>query len=242
MSLQSISYESTAFAAGQTVQAHRVQSTPVAVSAVSQSSERRANQSIATEFAELLQAAQGGDDNAFASIIRQYRRVVEAAARRILSTDEYVADAVQEAIFKIYRALPRFEDGNFCSWITRIVTNTCYDHLRRQKRRQAYSLDALTDYDKGRLLHDIRTVDEVEGPEKVVLQRERMQILLDAVETLPRSQRSVVLLVDVHGLDYEEAAHYLDIPIGTIKSRLSRARAVLRQQLTQIGMVPGAPV
>lgn len=192
------------------------------------------------DFAELLRAAQNGDEYAFASLVRQYRRVVEAAAQRILATDEYVADAVQEAIYKIYRALPRFKDGNFCSWITRIVTNTCYDHLRRQKRRQAYSLDALTDYDKGKLMHGMRAIDEGVEPEKVALQREKQQTVLDAIDRLPRSQRSVVLLVDIHGLDYDEAAQYLDIPMGTVKSRLSRARSTLREELTAVGLVPNA--
>lgn len=201
-----------------------------------------ANQLHAEEFPSLLRAAQGGDERAFATLIRQYRRVVEGAAQRILSTDEYVADAVQEATYKIYRALPRFEDGNFCSWITRIVTNTCYDHLRRQKRRQAYSLDALTDFDKGKLLHGARPVDEVVEPERVALQRERMQMMLDAIDRLPRRQRSVVLLVDIHGMDYDEAAQYLDVPMGTIKSRLSRARATLRDELTALGMVPNGVV
>lgn len=238
MSLQYANYEPVTLSPQSARHNRHPQPAQVAVSTMSQGWGRSAT--VADEFADLLRAAQNGDDLAFDSIVRQYKRVAEAAARRILATDEAVADAVQEAIYKIYRALPRFQDGNFCSWITRIVTNTCYDHLRRQKRRQAYSLDALTDYDKGKLLHGVRAVEEVDEPEKVALQREKMQVLLDAINDLPRSQRTVVLLVDIHGLDYEEAAYHLDVPMGTVKSRLSRARATLRESLTAIGMVPGA--
>jgi len=191
------------------------------------------------EFSDLLRDAQNGDELAFASLVRQYRRFAEIAAQRILRTEEAAADAVQEAMYKVYRALPRFKDGNFRSWLLRIVKNTCYDHLRRQNRRQALSLDELTEFDDAESSIGLRTTDEQENPEAMIVQREVMQVLLSAIDDLPHCHRTVVMLVDIHGLDYIEAANYLDVPMGTIKSRLSRARASLRDRLTEVGMVPG---
>jgi RNA polymerase sigma-70 factor (ECF subfamily) len=193
----------------------------------------------AIEFADLLHEAQMGDEVAFASLMRHYRHFAEVAAQRILRTEEAAADAVQEAMYKVYRALPKFQDGNFRSWLLRIVKNTCYDHLRQQTRRQTLSLEELTEFDEAESCMGIRTTDERENPESMIVQQEAMQSLLAAIDDLPTCHREVVLLVDIHGLDYTEAADYLDVPMGTVKSRLSRARATLRDRLTELGLVPG---
>jgi len=203
------------------------------------SSAGRGTTALVAEFPELLRAAQNGDDLAFASLIRHYRLFAQVAAQRILRTEEAAADAVQEAMFKVYRALPRFKDGNFRSWLLRIVKNTCYDHLRQQTRRQALSLDELTEHDEAETCMGIRATNDRENPESVVMHQETMQLLLSAIDELPECHRSVIMLVDIHGLDYIEAATYLDVPMGTVKSRLSRARATLRDQLTSMGLVPG---
>ena len=84
----------------------------------------------------MVDAARAGDDRAFGNLIEVYRSTAERLAQQILHTEEAAADAVQEALIKAHRAMGRFQDGNFRSWFLRIVTNTCYDHLRRQKRRQ----------------------------------------------------------------------------------------------------------
>jgi RNA polymerase sigma-70 factor, ECF subfamily len=95
------------------------------------------------DLTHTIHAAQLGDEWAFAQLVETYRSSAERVARQIMRTEEAAADAVQEAMIKVYRAMPRFEDRNFRSWLLRIVTNTCYDHLRRQKRRPAVSLDEL---------------------------------------------------------------------------------------------------
>jgi RNA polymerase sigma-70 factor (ECF subfamily) len=131
--------------------------------------------------------------------------------------------------------MPRFQDGNFRSWFLRIVTNTCYDHLRRQKRRAAVSLDEAAEWANVELPNDLR--QDAENPETVALHQESMRLLLKAIDELPVWHRSVVLLVDVHGYDYSEAAEMLGLPLGTVKSRLSRARAALRDALIELGIV-----
>jgi RNA polymerase sigma-70 factor (ECF subfamily) len=135
--------------------------------------------------------------------------------------------------------MARFQEGNFRSWFLRIVTNTCYDHLRRQRRRAAVSLDELTDQAGIDYLPEESCT--AADPETLALQNEGMRLLLAAIEALPEYHRSVVLLVDVQGYDYAEAADLLQLPLGTLKSRLSRARAALRDQLVQTGVV-GIPL
>lgn len=200
---------------------------------------RQGNATMMAELPEMLQAAQSGDEQAFGMLVNHYHQMAKRVAQQILRTEEAAADAVQDAMIKVYRALPRFEEGNFRSWLLRIVTNTCYDHLRRQKRRRALSLDELTEGSETEASLGERAQDIVEDPETVALQRERMQLLLAAIDELPAWHRNVVLLIDVHGLDYEEAAEQLGVPLGTVKSRLSRGRSALRDRLVRDGLVPG---
>lgn len=183
----------------------------------------------------MVEAARRGDDHAFGRLVDTYRSAAERVAQQILHTEEGAADAVQEALIKAHRAMSRFQDGNFRSWFLRIVTNTCYDHLRRQKRRAAISLDELTE----QAGIDYVSTHEVAGddPETLVMQNESMRMLLNAIDGLPTWHRSVVLLVDVQGYDYNEAAEILGLPLGTVKSRLSRARNALRDELVRTGVV-----
>src|SRR5688500_6446705 len=178
------------------------------------------------EMPELIQAARGGDERAFNSLISHYQAAAQRLAHQILRTEEAAADAVQDALIKVHRALPRFQDGNFRSWLLRIVTNTCYDYLRSQRRRSTVSLEDLTD-PSGAEFPQLRA-DEQQNPEVLVTNQESLQFLLQSIEQLPDWHREVVLLVDVHGYDYTEAAEMLGLPLGTVKSRLSRARATLR--------------
>lgn len=189
----------------------------------------------ALDMSDVIRAAQLGDDYAFSRLVDYYSSAAQRLAQHILSTEEAAADAVQEALIKVHRALPRFEDGNFRSWLLRIVTNTCYDHLRSQKRRRSLSLDELTE-ESGPDLPFLAAAEQ-ENPEELAAQHENMEFLLKTIHQLPPWHRNVVLLVDVHGYDYSEAAELLDLPLGTVKSRLSRARSALRDQLVEAGYV-----
>lgn len=179
----------------------------------------------------LIHLAQSGDDAAFAALITPYRGMAMRVAQQILRTEEAADDAVQDAMIKVYRALPSYQEGNFRSWLLRIVTNTCYDHLRRAKRRRALSLDELIEGSDAEAQLGHREVEEDENPETICLGREAMDEILAAIDGLPLWHRNVVILVDVRGLDYEEAAAQLCVPLGTVKSRLSRGRAALRGRI-----------
>ena len=191
--------------------------------------------SLALEMPDLIDAARLGDDIAFSQLVDHYLASAQRLAQQILRTEEAAADAVQDALIKVHRALPRFQDGNFRSWLLRIVTNTCYDYLRSQRRRATISLEDITE-PTGTEFPALRA-DEQQNPELVVTRQESLQFLLHTIDDLPDWHRDVVLLVDVHGYDYAEAATLLDLPLGTVKSRLSRARATLRDRLMESGYV-----
>lgn len=185
----------------------------------------------------LIHAAREGDDSAFGVLVGLYQNAAQRVARRIMRTEEAAADAVQDALIKAHRAMPRFQDGNFNAWLMRIVTNTCYDHLRRQKRRPTVSLETLMEPGAPLTLAGGFNSTPEQNPERVAMQREDMHVLLSAIARLPNYHRQVVVLVDVHGYNYQEVAEILALPLGTVKSRLSRARASLRDELVACGLV-----
>lgn len=175
----------------------------------------------------VISAAREGDGQAFQGLVEGHWGSAVRLACSIMQTEEAAADAVQEALIKVHRAMPRFKDGNFRAWLLRIVSNTCYDHLRSQKRRSALSLDQMIEEaefeaSEGRC---------EQNPEQYTLRREQLACLGRLIDGLPSWYRDVVVLVDIHGYDYGEAAAHLRLPRGTVKSRLSRARAHLRNQL-----------
>ena len=175
----------------------------------------------------LIPAARAGDERAFEGLVEAHWSQAARLAGSILRSEEAAADAVQEALIKVHQAMPRFKDGNFRGWLMRIVTNTCYDHLRGQKRQVTVSLDRLVEESELEA-PDVRAEQD---PVRCALRRERLEVLSGMVNRLPAWYRDVVILVDIHGCDYGEAAAILGLPRGTVKSRLSRARASLRDRL-----------
>ncbi|MFN8445822.1 MAG: sigma-70 family RNA polymerase sigma factor [Caldilineaceae bacterium] len=185
----------------------------------------------ALPFDQTLYDARQGDRHAFSQLAERYLAAALRLAEQILRTEESAADAVQEALLKAYRAMHRFEDGNFRSWLLRIVANTCYDHLRRVKRHQTVSLDEMVEQDGYEYGEPSFTATD--SPERTVIEAESVQAILNAINELPQWHSSVVMLVDVQGYNYAEAAKILKLPVGTVKSRLSRARIHLRNLLMQ---------
>jgi RNA polymerase sigma factor (sigma-70 family) len=175
-----------------------------------------------------IAAAQKGNLDAFNALILTYQSQVYNLARYILHDDAAADDATQEAFISAYRALGDFRGGSFRAWLMRIVTNACYDDLRHRKRRPAVSWDDFEDLDEDANPY---LVDHGESPEESV-QRGELGALLDrALAGLPQDQRMVLVLVDRLGYTYEEVAQVLSMRIGTVKSRLYRARARMREAL-----------
>ena len=177
---------------------------------------------------QLIAAAQQGDLPAFNQLILRYQNLAYNVAYRILGDPDLAADATQDAFIKAYKALDSFRGGSFKPWLMRIVTNTCYDYLRSARRKPSDSLDETLE-NSGE--NSPRLHDKGEGPESYVERQELSQMIQWAINQLNEDQRTVVTLVDIQGFSYEETADILGISIGTVKSRLSRARARLRDLL-----------
>ena len=181
------------------------------------------------EFA-LIQSAQGGDMDAFNTLVLAYQDSVFNTALRILGDDELAADASQEAFLSAFRSLGSFRGGSFKAWLMRTVTNASYDELRRKKRRPTTPLEPETgdgeEIDSPRWL-----ADPAMSPEQKAEAEELQHAIQHCLDALPTDFRTVIVLADIQGLDYLEVAGAVRVPLGTIKSRLARARLRLRECL-----------
>lgn len=175
----------------------------------------------------LIQAACQGDLAAFNQLILLYQGLAYNLAFRILGDGDAAADATQEAFVKAFRNLGQYRGGSFKAWLLRIVTNVCYDHLRNLRRRPANSLEELAVDTE----HTLEIVDPAEQPSDYAMRQELGQLLQQGIARLPLPQRTVLILSDIEGLSYEEIAEVMQISLGTVKSRLSRARAKVRDFL-----------
>jgi len=194
-------------------------------------------------IAKALSAAQGGDVAAFNALVLVYQRQIFNVCYRTLGNGEDAADATQDALLSAFRGLKTFQGAaaGLRGWLLRIAVNTCYDQLRRRQRRPVDSLDApsLADPDRETSLGD-HVPDPGTGPEQRSLTAETARHIQAALDQLAPDQRLTVVLCDVQGLSYDEAAHAMGVELGTVKSRLSRARAQLRDLLAAKGELPAA--
>ena len=182
--------------------------------------------------ADLVRSAKGGDLDAFNSLILRHQSFLFGIALRILNNEDTAADAVQDALLSAFRKFYTFRGGSLRSWLARIVVNACYDELRRKHRQPIVPLDQLNqnseEMEPGRWW-----VDSSAGPEERCEASELQHTLERCLQSLTPAYRVALVLVDVEGLPYEEAARVMRVPIGTVKSRLARARMQLRQHLKQ---------
>ena len=178
----------------------------------------------------LINSAQQGDLNAFNTLILHYQDAVFNTAVRILGDDDMAQDAAQEAFISAFQSIKSFRGGSFKAWILRTVTNACLDELRRQKRRPTTPLEPETsdgeEMDSPKWLADPNMT-----PSQQAEADELEHAIQHCLDALPVEFRSVVVLADIQGLDYTEVAAASRVPLGTIKSRLARARLRLRECL-----------
>lgn len=183
----------------------------------------------------LIARAQGGDLPAFNQLVLRHQDALYSLALRMLGSPDAAEDAAQEAFIRAYRRLDTFRGGNFRSWLFTIVANIARDELRRRARRPQLSLDRARD-DPDRA--DLDPADPDPLPDARAEQGDLRRVLDAALLQLPDEWRELVVLVDVHGLAYDEAAVTTGLPVGTVKSRLSRARGRLRDILRASGELP----
>jgi RNA polymerase sigma-70 factor, ECF subfamily len=178
-----------------------------------------------------IQAAVKGDLDAFNELVLIYQDVIYRHVFCLTKDDDKAADAAQETFIKAYLKIAQFRGGSFKAWLMRIGTNIVLDELRQQKRRPLVPLlpplDDDEEIESPQWLTDCSTM-----PETVFDQRAFLQDLQKALDALPVHYRLVMNLIDIEGLDYQEAAQALHLPLGTVKTRLMRARLLLRGLLS----------
>jgi RNA polymerase sigma-70 factor (ECF subfamily) len=182
------------------------------------------------ELKEQIKNALKGDLDSFNQIVLEYQNLVYNQAYRIIGEPDAAEDAVQEAFISAYKKLHTYRGGSFKSWLLRIVSNACYDEFRRRKRQPVAPL-----YPENQNGNETESVswleDTEEKPEEFVLRNELSEAIQICLDRLEFEFRTIVVLVDLQGMDYASAAKVIDRPLGTVKSRLARARRNLKDCL-----------
>jgi RNA polymerase sigma-70 factor (ECF subfamily) len=178
----------------------------------------------------LINSAQHGDMDAFNELVLHYQDLMYRIALRIVRDECIADDAVQEAMIHAFRHIRSFRGGNFKSWLARVTVNAVYDELRRGKRHNGIPLELYTN--EGDEIESPDWMRDPEsGPEDRAEQSELQSALHSCIKSLVPDYRLMVILVDMEGMSYEEAAHIAKVPVGTVKSRLARARMQIRKSL-----------
>ena len=176
----------------------------------------------------LIQAARNGDQAAFGELVQQYQKRVFALAVRMCPTPELAEEAAQEAFLAAWQGLPFFRgDSAFATWLYRLTSNACVDLLRKENRHQGPSLDDET--------VSAEVPDPTPTPEKAVEQQELRRQIEAGLQTLSPEHREVLILREIQQLSYDEIADVLSLDLGTVKSRIARARLALKKFLVQEG-------
>jgi RNA polymerase sigma-70 factor (ECF subfamily) len=181
----------------------------------------------------LIQSAKKGDLDAFNRLVLEYQNLAYNVAYRMMNDPASAEDITQDAFISAYRKLNSFRGGSFKAWLLRIVTNASYDELRKHKRRPTTSLEPVSDDDE--IESPAWLADPGESPEEVAARGELANAIQECLEKLGTDFKTVVVLVDLQGFDYTEAAATINKPLGTVKSRLARARLRMQNCLQGFG-------
>lgn len=182
------------------------------------------------ELSHLIQESLDGDLDSFNQIVLEFQDMVYYQAYRVIGEPDAAEDATQEAFISAYQKLHTYRGGSFKSWLLRIVTNACYDELRRRQRQPVTALKPEDDH--GEEMNSPKWMeDPAEKPEEILQRSELSDAIQRCLNALDDKFRSVVVLVDIQGMDYATTAEIVDRPLGTIKSRLARARLSLQECL-----------
>lgn len=178
--------------------------------------------------AVLIEQAKSGSMDAFNQLVLRYQDLVYTVSYRIMGESESASDITQDTFLKAYQRLDTFRGGNFKAWLTRIASNLCYDELRKVKRHPETYLDDLApeESDDGAPIPS-----DADTPEEIAQQTELQQVIQDCILSLSDDQRVILVMCDVQGMSYQEIADETQVQIGTVKSRLSRARLAVRNCL-----------
>lgn len=186
----------------------------------------------------LVQKCKKGDLDAFDELVKRYENKVFTIAYRFVGNYTDANDLAQETFIRVYHALPSFRgDSSFATWLYRIASNVCRDELRRQRRQKKVSLDELMSQPGG----NASLADNSMTPEEVLEKNELQRAVQQCLDTLSDEHRLILVMREIQGLSYEEIAVSLDCSLGTVKSRLNRARQALKQKMTGARELLGMP-
>ncbi|ADE11511.1 RNA polymerase sigma factor RpoE [Sideroxydans lithotrophicus] len=179
---------------------------------------------------QLVERAQRGDKHAFELLVAKYQRRLGRLISRFVRNSAEAEDVTQDAFIKAYRALPAFRgDSAFYTWLYRIGINTAKNHLVAQGRRAPtstpFDADEAEDFEDAALLHEVAT------PENELMSKQVVEVVNSSLQELPDDLRTALTLREIEGLSYEEIAAVMDCPIGTVRSRIFRAREAIATNL-----------
>lgn len=181
----------------------------------------------------LILRCQRGDVEAFNLLVQRYEKVVYNFAYRLTNNYDDANDVAQDAFVRAYNAIGSFRgDAAFSTWLFRITTNVYLDEKKKQKAHPVQSLDEFIELEESAVGRQVE--DPSPGPEEVVADKDRSQIIAKAIGSLPDFQRAMVVLYHVNHRSYEEIADIMKLPIGTVKSRLNRARIAMKEKLSEV--------
>ena len=186
---------------------------------------------VSAEEKALIERCKRGDLAAFNDLVRKYEKQVYNFAYRLTGNYDDANDVAQDAFLRVFNAIGTFRgDASFSTWLFRITTNVFLDERKRARAHPQASLDEYLELGESSVTRQIE--DPSPTPEAVLEESERAQLLQKAVEDLPENQRAMVTLYHGQQKSYEEIAEIMDLPIGTVKSRLNRARLALKEKLS----------
>jgi len=181
----------------------------------------------------LVERVQRGDKQAFALLVGKYQRKIERLLSRMVRDQNEIADITQEAFIKAYRALPKFRgESAFYTWLYRIAVNSAKNYLATQGRRpRAMSDQFQQNAESGETFEDDENLSDINTPESVLMGKQIAETVNQAVDNLPPDLRTAVTLREIEGMSYEEIAQVMHCPIGTVRSRIFRAREAIAERL-----------
>lgn len=182
----------------------------------------------------LMHTAQAGDLDAFNQIVLAYQEMVYNLAYRMLSDPAAAEDATQNAFIAAFRNIRSYRGGSCKAWLLRIATNLCYDELRRRKRRPVTALEPYDPDSDEEIESPAWLADGHPSPEEALEQVELDAAIQHCLDELPHEFRLVVVMVDIEGCNYQEVSDTIGKPIGTVKSRMARARLKLKDCLKHV--------
>ena len=182
----------------------------------------------------LIRAAQRGDLEAFNQLVLRYQNLLFGIALRLLNDEDVAADAVQEALISAFRRFHTFRGDSLRSWLARVVVNACYDEMRKKRRQHSVPLEQYN-AEGDEIETSYWLVDAQANPEVQYESSELEAAIQKSLDKLSPIYRLMLVLVDIEGLSYEEAALAAGVPVGTVKSRLARARLQVQKSLQMAG-------